>query len=107
MTLDEYQMDAARTIAAGQNAVQHALYGMASEVGGLLGIYQKNLQGHLFDAEHAQKELGDVLWMVAEYATAMGWSLSDIARMNIEKLRRRYPVGFDPERSLHREEGDV
>lgn len=107
MTLDEYQMDAARTIAAGQNAVQHALYGMASEVGELLGIYQKNLQGHTFDADHAKKELGDILWMVAEYATGMGWSLGEVAMVNIDKLIERYPDGFTPERSMHRKEGDV
>jgi NTP pyrophosphatase (non-canonical NTP hydrolase) len=105
-TLNAYQKDAARTI-AGRDTVQHALYGMASEVGELLGLYQKNLQGHLFDPEHAKKELGDVLWMVAEYSTAMGWSLEDVAFANIDKLIARYPDGFDPEHSLHRKENDV
>lgn len=54
-----------------------------------------------------KKETGDILWFVAEYCTAMGWKLDDIAQMNIEKLRRRYPDGFEAERSLHRMEGDV
>ena len=31
-------------------------------------------------------------------------NLSDCMDKNIEKLRHRYPDGFDPERSLHREE---
>lgn len=108
MTLDEYQMDAARTISAqGDGVLQHALHGLSAEVGELHGIYQKVYQGHPMNTEHIQKEAGDILWMLAELCTAYGWSLSDIARMNIEKLRRRYPDGFDPERSLHRTEGDV
>lgn len=33
-----------------------------------------------------------------------GSTLEDAMEKNIEKLRRRYPDGFDPERSLHRTE---
>jgi hypothetical protein len=33
-----------------------------------------------------------------------GLSLDDIAQRNIDKLRRRYPEGFDPERSRNRTE---
>ena len=32
-----------------------------------------------------------------------GYSLEEAAEKNIEKLKKRYPEGFDPERSLHRE----
>ena len=106
-TIDAYQRDAARTIGAGYHIIQHSLYGMASEVGELLGMYQKSLQGHTFDADHAKRELGDILWMLAEYATGMGWSLGDVAMTNIDKLIERYPDGFSPERSKHRREGDV
>ena len=54
-----------------------------------------------------KKELGDLLWFVAEYCTAVGWDLDDIMALNIEKLKARFPDGFDPEKSLHRKEGDV
>ena len=30
-------------------------------------------------------------------------TLADCMQLNIDKLKRRYPDGFDPERSLHRE----
>ena len=53
------------------------------------------------------KELGDLLWFVAEYCTAMGWTLEDVAMTNIEKLVKRYPGGFKIEQSLNREEGDI
>lgn len=109
-SLNDYQKDAARTIPTPDEPgamKNHALFGLCSEVGELHGLYQKLYQGHKFDKDHAKKELGDILWMVAEYATAMGWSLEDVAKINIEKLQKRYPDGFDSEKSLHREEGDV
>ena len=57
--------------------------------------------------EHAKKELGDLLWFIAEYCTAMGWTLEEVMEQNIEKLKARYPKGFEYEKSLNREEGDV
>lgn len=30
-----------------------------------------------------------------------------VLQMNVDKLRNRYPNGFEKERSLHRQEGDV
>ena len=86
----------------------HALHGMVSEIGELHGIYQKKYQGHEEPTdEHKKKEVGDLLWFVAEYCTACDWSLDEIMQMNIDKLKARYPDGFDAEHSLHREEGDV
>ena len=64
-------------------------------------------QGHIEPEEHYKKELGDLLWFIAEYCTANGWTLDEIAQMNIDKLRKRYPDGFNAERSINRKEGDV
>ena len=110
MTGNEYQRLAARTISPGMgkaDCVLHALSGMVSEMGELHGLYQKNYQGHGFNPDHAKKELGDLLWFIAEYCTAWGWELEDVMRTNIEKLKARYPEGFEEERSLHRAEGDI
>lgn len=108
-TLNAYQHDAARTISATdlEDMVAHALFGMAAEVGELHSLHQKLYQGHPFDRQHAMRELGDILWMLAEYATAMKWDLGEVAEVNIEKLRQRYPDGFNAENSLHRRPGDV
>ncbi|NLD52152.1 MAG: nucleotide pyrophosphohydrolase, partial [Clostridiales bacterium] len=46
----------------------------------------------------------DILWYCALAASALGRDLGDIAQENVDKLRRRYPAGFEAERSLHREE---
>lgn len=110
MTMNEYQALAARTINNSMNRAQqeaHALHGLAAEVGEIHSLYQKIYQGHTIDEAHIQKELGDLLWFVAELATAYGWRLEDVAAMNIDKLRARYPEGFDAQRSLHRAEGDI
>ena len=39
-------------------------------------------------------------------ATGLGLTLEEVMAQNIEKLRKRYPDGFDAERSMHREDAD-
>lgn len=106
---DQYQLAAARTIGCNNHfdASQHALFGLAGEVGELLSIYQKTYQGHTFDPEHTMKEVGDILWMIAEYCTANDWKLSEVMDLNIQKLLLRYPDGFEAEKSLNRADGDI
>lgn len=107
---DHYQVLASRTInmeLSKGDAGKHALFGMCSEIGELQALYQKRYQGHAFDEEHAQKEVGDLLWFIAEYCTVHEWSLTKIMEKNIEKLRDRYPEGFEAEKSLNRKEGDI
>ena len=110
MTLNEYQELAARTInptLTAQEQTEHALFGIASEVGELSGLFQKKLQGHDIDEEHLMKECGDILWMLAEILTARRHTLEEVAQMNIDKLKARYPDGFDAEHSLHRGADDI
>ena len=110
MTLNEYQQLAQRTMDLkrdSEDTKNHALHGMVGEIGELHSIYQKFYQGHEIDNDHLKKELGDLMWFIAEYATAKGWTLDDVATLNIEKLKARYPEGFDAEHSLHRMEGDI
>ena len=110
MTTNLYQEMASRTINKNLNRNaqrKHALFGMVGEIGELHSLYQKVYQGHKFDVDHAKKELGDLMWFIAEYCTANGWKLDDICETNIEKLMGRYPEGFSSERSLNRPETDI
>ena len=110
MRLSEYQELASRTINRELSVTEcemHALHGMVGEIGELHSIYQKKYQGHMFDNEHAKKELGDLLWFIAEYCTLHGWSMEEVCMMNIDKLKARYPEGFDKKNSLNRKEGDI
>lgn len=110
MVAGKYQEMAARTINKDlydEDVIFHALFGMAGELGELHSLHQKVYQGHEFDEDHAKKELGDLLWFVAEYCTAMNWDLGDVMNLNISKLMARYPDGFEAERSLVRAENDI
>ena len=108
MTLDEYQSLAARTIGADRTHEQqlaNAALGLAGEAGEVADTMKKHLfHGYPLDRDALVKELGDCMWYIAMFATELGVSLDEIARTNIEKLRRRYPDGFSPERSLNRTE---
>ena len=110
MNANEYQELASRTInmdLTPKGQENHALHGMVGEIGELHSLYQKKYQGHEFDEVHAKKELGDLLWFVAEYCTAMKWNLEDVMQINIDKLKARFPEGFDSVKSLHRQAGDI
>lgn len=85
----------------------HALHGMVGEIGEIHSLYQKMYQGHSIDDEHLKKEVGDLLWFIAEYCTVNGWNLEEVMQMNIDKLKARFPEGFEVDKSLHRKEGDI
>jgi NTP pyrophosphatase (non-canonical NTP hydrolase) len=106
-----YQQNAAATARGGtalykdQGRVAVACMGLAGEAGEVIDYLKKWVgHGHEIDKEHVKKELGDVLWYVSEIATALGLNLQEIAMLNAEKLRKRYPDGFAVERSRNRGE---
>ena len=70
---------------------------------GSIDVVKKHLhQGHELDREKLIKELGDIAWYLAETAYALDVSLEKVFRDNIEKLKNRYPEGFDTEKSINR-----
>lgn len=104
-TFDEYQRDARRTQnpdLTPREQLEHALWGLSSEVGEVCGLHQKLHQGHDMDYSALRKEIGDVLWMVAELCDVYHFQMGAIAAQNIDKLRKRYPEGFSAEQSIHR-----
>ena len=110
MTLNEYQKLAARTINTNLTIRQqcsHALHGMVGELGEIHSMFQKTYQGHEINEEHLVKEIGDLLWFIAEFCTSINVSLDTVGETNIEKLKKRYPDGFEVDKSLNRKEGDV
>ena len=111
MTGNEYQKLAMRTCNIPydrkKDMLRHAVFGLASEAGEVSGILQKEYQGHEFDNHHIKKELGDCLWMIAEACTALGFEMDDVMQTNIDKLKARFPDGFNVDKDLHRKDGDV
>lgn len=88
--------------------VFNACLGLSGEVGELNDMIKKWIfHEKPFDEVHAKKELGDVLWYVAMMCHSFGWDLDEILQMNIDKLKARYPEGFDVKLANNRKEGDV
>ena len=57
---------------------------------------------------HMKRELGDIMWYVAQACMALDTDFNEIIEMNVEKLKARYPGGeFDVHHSENRKEGDV
>lgn len=112
MTINEYQKEAMRTAQAdslnNEERLLNGVMGLNGEAGEAIDIVKKHIfQGHDLDIEHVAKELGDIAWYLATSADAIGYDLETILQMNVDKLRARYPEGFDPDKSQHRTAGDV
>ena len=106
MTVNEYQKLAMTTLnpdLSKKDVLINGVMGLCGESGEVIDIVKKWLaQGHELDKEKLAKELGDVAWYLAETAYALDLPLEDIFRANIDKLKKRYPDGFDSARSIHR-----
>ena len=82
--------------------------GLSGEVGEFNDMIKKWVfHDNNLDYDHARKEIGDILWYIALICHSFGWDMNKIMQMNINKLKARYPDGFDVELSAHRKEGDV
>ena len=110
MTANEYQKLAMTTLNPKldkKDVLINGVMGLCGESGEAIDIVKKHLaQGHELDTEHLAKELGDIAWYLAETATAIGYDLDDIFKMNIEKLKKRYPQGFSVNNSINRQSND-
>lgn len=89
-----------------------AAVGMSAEAGEFTEIIKKIIfQGKPVNEEnlfHLKRELGDIMWYVAQACIGLNISLDEVMEMNVEKLVARYPGGeFDVHYSENRKEGDL
>lgn len=80
--------------------LEYTALGLASEAGEFAGKVKKWIRDGKKDDDALVAELGDVLWYVAQAAAAMDVHLSDVAKMNVDKLKSR------KERNVISGEGD-
>lgn len=107
MTINEYQELAMTTLnkeLGKTDILINGVMGLCGESGEAIDIVKKYLaQGHELDKEHLIDELGDIAWYIAETATVLGVDLEEVLTRNINKLKKRYPDGFDSEKSVNRD----
>ncbi len=111
MTANEYQALAMTTLnpeLSRKDVLINSVMGLCGESGEAIDIVKKWLaQGHALDKAHLIQELGDIAWYLAEAATALNVSLEDVLQGNLDKLKKRYPNGFEAEKSTLRLQGDL
>lgn len=112
MNTIEYQIEVQRTMAAAtpnlntwQMEILNWTMGLCGESGEFAERIKKTVfHGHEFERQHVLEELGDVLWYIAALATHLNVTIEEVMAINVAKLVRRYPHGFDPARSARRDD---
>lgn len=108
ITMDEYQTRAMTTCLSSSENIVYMLTMINEEVGelngkfskairkGQIGIDGNNLKTCFHDYKDCaewynltKKEVGDIMWGLAGLCKVMGWSLSEVANMNLDKLADR------------------
>lgn len=111
LSMNEYQALAMRTAMKTDGekpAPEYLALSLTGEAGEIAEIIKKHFyHGHPMEVDALADELGDLMWYIAVMANVYGFDLGEIARRNVEKLRRRYPEGFSKERSRNREERPI
>ncbi len=109
MQINEYQNLAMKTLNKNlkkEDVLINGVMGLCGESGEVIDIVKKHLhQGHQLNKEDIIKELGDVAWYLAEVAYAIDVDLETVLIKNIEKLKKRFPNGFEVAKSINREDG--
>ena len=111
MDLDIYQERAMTTCMESSRNPMYMLLMLGEEIGELQGKFSKNIRkGNIainnnrlqnlssedFKIEFedlVKKEIGDIMWGCAGLCSVMGWNLSEIAQMNLDKLQARKAIG--------------
>jgi NTP pyrophosphatase (non-canonical NTP hydrolase) len=103
----EYQEATERTAPTGGKLTRlhNYVYGLNGETGEFTDYLKKVIfHYHRQDDEAVKSELGDILYYLTRLCVEFGFTLEEVADYNVNvKLAKRYPDGFDPERSQNRD----
>lgn len=114
MDFNEYQKEAkdsswhqhgARTTHSIEEVAFHSI-ALCGEVGEVANLVKKMMRGDVDFSDYNERlkiadEMGDALWYMGRLADEIGVSLSQIAEMNLRKIRnRKANVDFPMERIL-------
>lgn len=111
MELNEYQKRAMGTCMESSNNWSYMFLNLVGEVGEFASKVAKHIRkGNAYisgssdlyfndfpelseQEKELQKEAGDILWQLSGVCSVMGWSLNEIAQMNLDKLAARKAIG--------------
>lgn len=115
MKPNQYQKLAARTLltkppqmpTTTEYMVLWNLTGLSGEVGELVDYLKKAIfHKHGLSRDKVKEELGDILWYLSGLAYQHELTLEEVMEHNIEKLKTRYPDGFNTQDSINRRTHD-
>ncbi|GCF11333.1 nucleoside triphosphate pyrophosphohydrolase family protein [Dictyobacter arantiisoli] len=107
ITIQEYAQEIHRTcnLEDPKELLTLTALGIAGESGEIVDTLKKFLyHQHDLDVPELCKEVGDLLWYMTLLCDTLGLTMHDVMEANVKKLRKRYPDGFDAQRSRVREE---
>ena len=103
-----YNVDAQQLSEIDIPALINGVLGLTGEAGEVSDLVKKGIFHEKgLDMDHIKKEVGDVCWYIALICKACCFDLDSVLEANVEKLKNRYPDGFDVERANHRKAGDI
>jgi NTP pyrophosphatase (non-canonical NTP hydrolase) len=103
ITPTEFTESVLRTLSPTNRDLVQVCLGLADETGELSGAVKKwRAQGHDLDLTNVKEELGDALYYIVMGCIVCNFTLEEVMEYNRDKLTRRYPEGFDPDRSINR-----
>ena len=98
MDTKQYQ-ELCKTTAADYGDKEKALadfgLGVAGEAGDVAGCIKKTLFHKNDQTQGIRENIGDVMWYLAMLCNHFDWDLAEVMQENIEKLKKRYPQGFE------------
>lgn len=89
----------------GQVRLIHAALGLSGEVGEVTDMIKKSIMYNKdIDKEKILLECGDVLWYMNILLNHLGSDFETVMKMNINKLKKRYPNGFDKKDAIEQKD---
>mgnify|MGYP003385902660 CR=1 FL=1 len=102
-------LDAMGDFNADPRNIVHAIIGMFTEAGELLEALRESLNGNGLDPVNLREEVGDLFWYVAILFNEMNkdgeqhYTFEDAMRVNIAKLKKRFPAAFEADYANNRD----
>lgn len=108
LCINEVQVNMLRTAPkklSFEDGLTQGALGLVGETGEVVDEIKKYLyHGHTVNKQKIIEEIGDCLWYLSYLAYLLDTSMEEVAIINRVKLERRYPQGFDPDKSVNRED---